>query len=80
MPIPEYRTGGILIRLIKLLFRKWYMLAASAVSVIIYANTVSVGPVIIKYALDYGITVGNIGVAVKYSLILMGVTAIGAAT
>ena len=80
MPIPEYRTGGILIRLIKLLFRKWYMLAASAVSVIIYANTVSVGPVIIKYAIDYGITVGNIDVAVKYSLILMGVTALGAAT
>ncbi len=68
----------VLARLIKLLLKKWYMLAASTAAVILYASTVSLGPVLIKYTIDLGIATGNTSVAITYSLILIGVTAVGA--
>lgn len=75
----RYGRGEVLARLLRFMARRWHILLASAASVILYAYTVSFGPIAIRYAIDRGISVGDVGAAAKYSLLLMGLVAIGAA-
>ncbi len=75
----QYGRGEVLVRLLRFMARRWHILLASAASVILYAYTVSFGPIAIRYAIDRGISVGDVGAATRYSLLLMGLVAIGAA-
>ena len=74
----EDRKFNVLFRLLKLLTKKWYLLLVSTISVIAYANIVSLGPLIVRYAIDLGISANDIPTTIKYSLILIGITALGA--
>jgi len=68
---------GVLGRLLRYLIRKWHWLLASTLFVIFYANMVSLGPVIIRSAIDYGISRGDLDETIRYALILLGIVAAG---
>jgi len=75
--VSDRKNNGTLVRLLRHLLRRWPLLVASTAVVIFYAYTVSLGPVIISYAIDRGITPGDLGEVVKYSLLLLGVVSVG---
>lgn len=68
---------SVFIRLIRYLLKRWPLLLVSTAAVVTYAYTVSLGPLLLRYAIDYGVSKGNLDVAVKYSLLILGVTALG---
>ena len=64
-------------RLLKLMTKRWGLLALSTASVIVYANTVSVGPLILRWAIDAGVSAGDYLAALTPALALLGVVAAG---
>ncbi len=66
-------------RLLGYLVRKWHWLLASTVFVVFYANMVSLGPVLIRSAIDYGVGKGDFTATIYYALLLLGVVAAGGA-
>lgn len=71
------RSKSVFIRLIRYLLKRWPLLLVSTTAVVTYAYTVSLGPLLLRYAIDYGISKGNLDIAIKYSLLILGVTALG---
>lgn len=69
--------GSVAVRLLKLMTRRWRLLATSVIAVVIYANTVSVGPVILRWAIDAGVSRGDYAAAAIPALALLAVTAAG---
>lgn len=65
------------VRLIKYLLRRWPLLLASTVAVITYAYAVSLKPMLPRYAIDYGVSKGDLNNMVRYSLLILGVVALG---
>ena len=68
---------SVFIRLVKCLLRRWTLLLVSTVAVIIYAYTVSLGPVLIRYDIDYGVAKGDVENTIRYSLLILGVVLLG---
>ncbi len=68
---------SVFVRLIKCLLRRWPLLLASTVAVITYAYTVSLGPLLLRYAIDYGVSKGDLNNTVRYSLMILGVVVLG---
>lgn len=64
-------------KLIRLMMRRWGLLALSIASVVIYANTVSVGPIILRWAIDAGVSAGDYTAAITPALTLLAVMAAG---
>jgi ATP-binding cassette subfamily B protein len=77
MTLIKYGRGEVFYRLLKSLFKRWPLLAASTLTVIIYAYTVSLGPVFLRYAVDEGVSKGDLSSALTYALIILGLTAFG---
>jgi len=71
------KNKSVFVRLMMYLLRRWPLLLVSTIAVITYAYTVSLGPLLLRYAIDYGVSKGDLGAAVKYSLLILGVTALG---
>ena len=71
------RGRSVFVRLIKYLLRRWPLLLASTIAVITYAYTVSLEPMLLRYAIDYGVSRGDLNNAVRYSLMILGVAALG---
>ena len=67
-------------RLFREVVGRWRLLLASSIVVVIYAYTVSYSPVLIRFAIDRGVSVGDLGAAVSYSLMLVGLVALGGLT
>ncbi|MCD6323850.1 MAG: ABC transporter ATP-binding protein [Desulfurococcales archaeon] len=78
--IKEYGKGEVLRRLIKYLLARWKLLVASTAAVTLYAYTVSVTPVLIRYAIDRGVSAGNVHEALYYVGLLALATAVGGVT
>lgn len=68
---------SVAVRVIKLMTRRWGLLILSVVSVVVYANTVSVGPLILRWAIDAGVSAGDYTAAATPALILLAVVAAG---
>ena len=71
------KNKSVFVRLMMYLLRRWPLLLVSTIAVITYAYTVSLGPLLLRYTIDYGVSKGDLGAAVKYSLLILGVTALG---
>ncbi len=68
---------SVAMRLLELMTRRWGLLALSIASVVIYANTVSVGPLILRWAIDAGVSTGDYASALTPALVLLAVVAAG---
>ena len=77
MALIKYGRGEVLRRLLKSLIAKWPLLVASTITVITYAYTVSLGPVFLRYAIDEGVSKGDLSAALTYALIILGLTGLG---
>lgn len=64
-------------RLLKLMTRRWDLLTLSIVSVVVYANTVSAGPLILRWVIDAGVSTGDYTAAIAPALALLAVVAAG---
>ncbi len=71
------RGRSVFVRLIKYLLRRWPLLLASTIAVITYAYAISLEPMLLRYAIDYGVSRGDLNNAVRYSLMILGVAVLG---
>ncbi len=67
---------GVLRRLLKYLLKRWPVLVASTLCVILYANAMSIMPIIISKTIDLGIARGDFQNTLKYALMYLLVVAL----
>ncbi len=80
MSIKQYGKGEVLRRLMKYLLARWKLLLASTATVIVYAYTVSITPVLIRYAIDKGVSAGDVQGTLLFAGLLALATAVGGIT
>ncbi|HHC19032.1 MAG TPA: ABC transporter ATP-binding protein, partial [Euryarchaeota archaeon] len=72
----RYAKKGVLRRLLKYLLKRWPILVASTLCVILYANATSIMPIIISKTIDLGISQADFQNTLKYALIYLLVVAL----
>ncbi len=73
----QYSSFHVFTRLMKYVWRKWYLLIVSIALLIAMAYTNSIIPIFIKSAIDHGILVKDLNSTIYYSLLVLIATAIG---
>ena len=75
----NYSSIRVIARLAGMLAKRPLLLAASVALTIIMAMSMAYVPVLIRYAIDYGVEPGDVGKAAYYGLLVLGFTALSGA-